>query len=328
MGRKALFALVNRPSLRSILDRLQRQGKSLSLRQQLAAACGVPESAVRAEIHNVEHHDAHLACGYLLSPFDEAAILSIDGMGDFVSTVTARGNGRQIEKLAEVFYPHSLGFLYNAVTIYLGFPHYGDEYKVMGLAPYGQPEYVDEFRRIIFPKGDTFELNLDYFTHVQNGISMSWDGGYPKVEPFHSRLLEQRLGPPRDPTGGRDAPARESGRVAAARDRRDHLPPSQPTLRSGAERERGAGGRMCDELGGQRQGHAGDAVSAGVHPGGCGRQRHGDSGPRSTCGTRSWASPARSSSNTDSGAAAWMGPNVGPRRHGRALTPGKWNGQN
>ncbi len=199
LGRKALFTIVNRPSLRSILDRLQRQGKSLSIGEHLAAACGVAESRVRAEIHNVEHHDAHLACGYLLSPFDEAAILSIDGMGDFVSTVTARGNGRKIDKLAEVFYPHSLGFLYNAATIYLGFPHYGDEYKVMGLAPYGEPEYVDEFRQIIYPKGDTFELNLDYFTHVQNGISMSWDGGYPKVEPFHSPLMEQRLGPPRDP---------------------------------------------------------------------------------------------------------------------------------
>lgn len=194
LGRKALFTLVNRPSLRSILDRLQRQGKTLSLRQLLADAFQTPITEVRAEIHNVEHHDSHLACGYLLSPFEEAAILSVDGMGDFVSTVTARGRGRQIEKLNEVFYPHSLGFLYNAVTIYLGFPNYGDEYKVMGLAPYGEPEYADEFRRIIFPKGDTFELNLDYFTHVQNGINMSWDGGNPKVEPFHSKLLEQRLG--------------------------------------------------------------------------------------------------------------------------------------
>ncbi len=199
LGRKALFTLVNRPSLRSVLDRLQRQGKTLSLRQLLADALHVPATEVRAEIHNVEHHDAHLACGYLLSPFEEAAILSVDGMGDFVSTVTARGSGRQIEKLNEVFYPHSLGFLYNAVTIYLGFPNYGDEYKVMGLAPYGEPEYAEEFRRIIVPKRDTFELNLDYFTHVQNGINMSWDGGNPKVEPFHSKLLEDRLGPARRP---------------------------------------------------------------------------------------------------------------------------------
>jgi carbamoyltransferase len=199
VGRKVLYTLVNRPSLRSVVDRLRRQGKALSIRQQLAAACGVPLENVRAAIHNVEHHDAHLACGYYLSPFESASILSIDGMGDFVSTVTARGDGVKIEKLDEVFYPHSLGFLYNAVTIYLGFPNYGDEYKVMGLAPYGEPEYLEEFRRIIFPKGRTFELDLDYFTHVEKGISMSWDGGYPKVDPFHSKLLEERLGPPRGP---------------------------------------------------------------------------------------------------------------------------------
>jgi carbamoyltransferase len=199
LGRKVLFTVVNRPSIRSVIDRLRRQGKSLSIRQQLSNAFGVSPSDVRAQIHNVEHHDAHVACGYLLSPFEEAAILSIDGMGDFVSTLTARGAGATIEKIDEVFYPHSLGFLYNAVTIYLGFPNYGDEYKVMGLAPYGEPEYLEEFRRMIRPQGRTFELNLDYFTHVENGISMSWDGGYPKVDPFHSKLLEDRLGPQRNP---------------------------------------------------------------------------------------------------------------------------------
>lgn len=199
IGRKALFTLANRPSFTSILDRLKRQGKSISIKQQLAQAGDVPESAVSATVHNVEHHDAHLACGFLLGPFDQASILSIDGMGDFVSTVTASGETTTITKYEEVFYPHSLGFLYNAVTIYLGFPNYGDEYKVMGLAPYGEPEYVEEFRKIVFPKGDTFELNLDYFTHVQNGISMSWDDGNPKVDAFHSRLLEERLGLARDP---------------------------------------------------------------------------------------------------------------------------------
>ena len=199
VGRKAVFALINRPSLSAIVDRLKRQGKSFSIRHQLAETCGFAPEQVVAKIHSVEHHDAHLACGYLISPFESASILSIDGMGDFVSTVTATAAGRAITKLDEVFYPHSLGFLYNAVTIYLGFPNYGDEYKVMGLAPYGEPEYVEEFRRIIFPKGRTFELNLEYFTHVQNGIRMSWDGGYPKVDAFHSKLLEDRLGPARGP---------------------------------------------------------------------------------------------------------------------------------
>ena len=96
--------------------------------------------------------------------------------------------------LSRTYYPHSLGFLYNAITLYLGFLAYGDEYKVMGLAPYGKPEYLEAFRRIIYPKGDSFELNLDYFTHHKQGITMNWDGGAPKVDPFHSYELEKLLG--------------------------------------------------------------------------------------------------------------------------------------
>ena len=199
ISRKALFALKNRPSFRNIMDRLSRQSKSLSIAQQYAALFSRSPADIPAKIHNVEHHDAHIACGFFLSPFENASILSIDGMGDFVSTVTAEGSGNRFKKLDEVFYPHSLGFLYNAVTIYLGFHHYGDEYKVMGLAPYGRPTLIDEFRDIITPKGRTFELNLDYFTHVANGISMSWDNGSPNVDAFHSSLMEEKLGPPRQP---------------------------------------------------------------------------------------------------------------------------------
>ena len=97
------------------------------------------------------------------------------------------------------FFPHSIGFLYSAMTMYLGFPYYGDEYKVMGLAPYGKPVYVEAIREIIRPKGELFELNLDYFTHHKSGIRMTWNDGAPVVQPFHSPLLEQRLGPSRKP---------------------------------------------------------------------------------------------------------------------------------
>jgi carbamoyltransferase len=207
VGKKALFALTQRPSLQAILDRLGRQSKTLGIREELARAFAVEPESIPARLHNVEHHDAHLASGFFTSPFDRAALLSVDGMGDFVSTVLAKGEGNRFEKLSEVFYPHSLGFLYNAVTLYLGFHSYGDEYKVMGLAPYGEPVYADEFRKIIHPKGDTFELNLDYFRHHKDGISMSWDDGSPKVLPFHSELLEKRLGPalaPRAEMGERE----------------------------------------------------------------------------------------------------------------------------
>lgn len=213
LTKKALFTLRNRPSLSSIVDRLQRQGKSLSVKTQLAQACGVEEGDLRAAFHNVEHHDAHIASGLFLAPFRQANVLSIDGMGDFVSTVLASGQAAApgglptYEKLDEVFYPHSLGFLYNVITLYLGFHAYGDEYKVMGLAPYGEPTYLEEFRKIIYPKGDTFELNLDFFRHHKDGVSMSWENGAPKVEPFHSDLLVERLGPalaPRSEMGERE----------------------------------------------------------------------------------------------------------------------------
>ena len=197
--RKVLFTLQQRPSLQSLLDRLNRQGKSLSIQENLAQACRCQPEQIRATIHNLEHHTTHLAGTFFGSPFDEAALLSIDGMGDFTSTLTGKGQDNHLQYFSRIYFPHSVGYLYNALTLYLGFPAYGDEYKVMGLAPYGEPEYLEAFRRIIYPKGDGFELNLDYFTHHKQGIAMTWDGGAPRVEPFHSQALEKLLGPPRQP---------------------------------------------------------------------------------------------------------------------------------
>lgn len=199
LGRRIGFVLAHRPSIGAVWNRLKRQRRVASLRAQLAEACGCDEGDIRAPIHRVEHHLTHVASGFLVSPFEEAAILSVDGMGDFVSTLTAHGRGTGWGVLDRVYYPHSLGFLYNALTLYLGFPSYGDEYKVMGLAPYGKPEYLELFRRIAFPKGDGFELNMEYFTHHRRGITMTWNNGAPVVMPFHSDRLERELGPPREP---------------------------------------------------------------------------------------------------------------------------------
>lgn len=195
--RRLVFVFTHFPSPRAILDRVKRQGKTLGLEGQFAAAVGCQPANVKAHFHRIEHHQTHLAAGFLISPFEDAAILSIDGMGDFTSTLTAHGQGTSWRELNRVFYPHSLGFLYTAMTMYLGFPHYGDEYKVMGLAPYGEPEFVDFLRRMIRPSGDTFELDLGYFTHHKQGIRMSWNDGAPIVSPFHSEQLERELGPMR-----------------------------------------------------------------------------------------------------------------------------------
>ncbi|NLT71546.1 MAG: carbamoyltransferase [Verrucomicrobiaceae bacterium] len=191
------FVLRHRPSPRAILDRLKRQSKTLSLEDQFAEAVGIERSGLRARFHRIEHHQTHVAAGFLISPFEEAAVLSVDGMGDFTSTMTALAKGRDWEELDRVFFPHSIGFFYSAMTMYLGFPYYGDEYKVMGLAPYGEPEYADFFRKVIYPKGDTFELNLDYFTHHRRGVRMTWNDGAPLVDPLHSERLEKELGPMR-----------------------------------------------------------------------------------------------------------------------------------
>jgi carbamoyltransferase len=197
--KRVQFVAKNRPSLRAIIDRLKRQGKTYALEEQFATAVGVPRGELPAKIHRIEHHQTHVAAGFLISPFDEAAVLSIDGMGDFTSTLTAYARGNAWRELERVYFPHSLGFLYTAITMYLGFPFYGDEYKVMGLAPYGEPEFVELFRRMIRPAGDTFELNLDYFTHHKRGIRMSWNDGAPTIDPFYSARLENELGPARGP---------------------------------------------------------------------------------------------------------------------------------
>ena len=192
------FVARHMPSPSAILDRLKRQGKTLGLEEQFAQAVGVDKATLKAQFHRIEHHQTHVAAGFLISPFEEASVLSVDGMGDFTSTLTAQAKGNSWQEFDRVYFPHSIGFLYTAITMYLGFPFYGDEYKVMGLAPYGEPEFADFFRRVIRPKGDTFELNLDYFTHHKKGVRMAWNDGAPVIEPFFSQKLVKDLGVPRD----------------------------------------------------------------------------------------------------------------------------------
>jgi len=193
------FVCRHRPSLKAIRDRLTRQRKTLGLEDQFASAVGLKRHQLKAQFHRVEHHQTHVAAGFLISPFETAAVLSVDGMGDFCSTMTAAAEGNNWRTLNRVWFPHSIGFLYTAITMYLGFPHYGDEYKVMGLAPYGQPEFADVIRQMIQPHGDGFRLNLDFFNHHQRGVRMTWNEASPSLEPFFSERLVKVLGPARQP---------------------------------------------------------------------------------------------------------------------------------
>ena len=131
--RRILYVLRKRPSLGLILKRFGNIRRAASFEEQVESA--FPGEKMRAQVHHVEHHLAHLASGFLVSGFDEAVCLSVDGFGDFASSAWGMGRGRQIDIDGRVYFPHSLGVFYTIITQFICFPHYGDEYKVMGLAP-------------------------------------------------------------------------------------------------------------------------------------------------------------------------------------------------
>ena len=202
LGAKVIRTLMRPTSPRFLRARLANASRVRDVRAQLAEALGIQSGDLRAELHNVEHHQAHVASAFLVSPFEEAAVLSVDGFGDFASTMLAVGQGNRFEVLDRVLFPHSLGIYYAAVTQWLGFTKYGDEGKVMGLAPYGDPDrFRAELRRLVYPSGDVFELGLDYFVHHREGVDMTWDEGTPTIGRLYSERLLELLGPAREPDG-------------------------------------------------------------------------------------------------------------------------------
>jgi len=195
--RKGLFALSHRPDLALIRDRVHNAGKLRDLSTPLADALQGPIGAL-PPLHYVEHHPSHLASAFFVSPFEDAAVCAIDGFGDFVSTSKALGRGNKLDLLDKVYFPHSLGMLYTAVTQHLGFLGYGDEFKVMGLAPYGKPEFVNEIRKLVtLERRGHFALTLRYFRHWSDGVEMEWSDGYPTLGLVYTSELERLLGPAR-----------------------------------------------------------------------------------------------------------------------------------
>jgi carbamoyltransferase len=210
---KLLRAVRHLRSPRFLRARAANVARVRDVRSELAQALAVDERELGASVHHLEHHRAHVASAFLVSPFDEAAVLSVDGFGDFASTMLAEGRGGTYSVLARVLFPHSLGIFYTAVCQWLGFPKYGDEGKVMGLAPYGQPVFADRFRELCRVGGGGFELGLDYFTHHREGVDMTWASGTPTIGRLYSQRLVGMLGPPREP-GGELTPVHEN--VAAS----------------------------------------------------------------------------------------------------------------
>jgi carbamoyltransferase len=198
LWRKALFAARHRPG-NLVRDRAANYRRVGAIPDTLAEVLNL-NGARRPTVHWVEHHPAHLASTFFVSPFDEAAVAAVDGFGDFVSTSWARGRGARLDVLQRTFFPHSLGVLYLAITQYLGFMKFGDEFKVMGLAPYGAPDLTEPLRRLVqLRPGGRFALDLQYFRHQSGEAGMTWDDGEPVLGRVFSGRLETLLGPARRP---------------------------------------------------------------------------------------------------------------------------------
>src|SRR6266481_5727643 len=195
--RRLGFVLTHWPHPKLMAQKIKNIRSAASVKEALQANYGIE---IKAELHQVEHHLAHLASAYLVSGFNEAACISIDGFGDFTSTAFGVGQGSDLKIDNRIYFPHSLGIFYSALTQFLGFPHYGDEYKVMGLAPYGEPNFLEPLREIVRIRPDgSFRLNVRYFRHHAAKFSYSWKDCAPEVGTLYRRALIDLLGPARKP---------------------------------------------------------------------------------------------------------------------------------
>src|SRR5947207_850348 len=201
--RRGLFVLRHRPDPRLMWQKVRNIRKAASVKEALEAYY---DTSLRAESHHIEHHHAHLASAFLVSGFQEAACLSVDGFGDFASTAFGLGRANGIEIEDRVYFPHSLGIFFSAVTQFIGFPYYGDEYKVMGLAPYGEPTFVRQMSGLVeIANNGKFKLDLRYFRHHTANVSYSWNNCAPEVGKLYRDEMAELLGPPRQP----DAPLKQ-----------------------------------------------------------------------------------------------------------------------
>ena len=192
---KILFASKNVFKFKFLKDRFLNLKKINSIKDEFNQNFN---SSFRGRIHNIDHHLSHVASSVFFSGYKDANFISVDGFGDFASTLTGFYDGKNINKLNEVLFPHSLGLFYTAITQYLGFLKYGDEYKVMGLAPYGEPIHYKKIKNLLEKKKDgLFNLNLKYFLHHTGNVEMTWLTGEPKIGLVYGDKLVELLGPSR-----------------------------------------------------------------------------------------------------------------------------------
>ena len=200
LAKKVQYALANPTKILNFIRLRQRKEVMRDLRSLIAKALDVNPAKLRFQEHHLEHHIAHIASSYYCSPWEKAAGFSYDGSGDFVSTMTAKCEGNEIEVLNRVFLPHSLGSFYTMICEFIGYSKYGDEGKVMGLAPYGRDTYCAEIDKIIAAKNGGFQLDLSYFKPLgsNQGMQVLPDGTVRLARHFSNRM-EITFGTPREP---------------------------------------------------------------------------------------------------------------------------------
>jgi carbamoyltransferase len=197
---KVQYALANPAKILNLIRLRQRKEAMQDVRSLLTKALDVDPQALRFQEHHLEHHIAHIASAYYCSPWEHAAGFSYDGSGDFVSTMMARCEGNEINVLERVLLPHSLGSFYTMICEFIGYKKYGDEGKVMGLAPYGKDTYCEQVREIIELCDSAFRLDLGYFMPLgsNQGMQIQADGTVRLARHFSDRM-EELFGQPREP---------------------------------------------------------------------------------------------------------------------------------
>ena len=200
LTKKVQYALANPAKVLNFIKLRQRKEAMRDVRTLLTDALAVDSGHLRFVEHHLEHHIAHIASAYYCSPWEKAAGFSYDGSGDFVSTMRARCEGHDIEVLDRVFLPHSLGSFYTMICEFIGYRKYGDEGKVMGLAPYGKPTYCELLKKVVDLKNGNFRLDLDYFKPLgsNQGMQVLADGTVRLARHFSDRMVKL-FGAPREP---------------------------------------------------------------------------------------------------------------------------------
>jgi carbamoyltransferase len=198
LGKRVFSCIFKMPALLFLRDRIRNLFKITNIKSILSREFLTRERNIKAKVINVEHHRAHLASAFFVSPFRDAAVVSLDGFGDFTSCMVASGKDNKIKIAYEINFPHSLGLFYTAFTQFLGFNNFGDEHRVMGLSAFGRPRFLKEMEDVLKIQGEgRFKLNLEYFSFHAQGISLEWDNCQPKLAIVFSQKLIDLFGPSR-----------------------------------------------------------------------------------------------------------------------------------